>query len=159
PLRVRIALHTAEVEPEEGDYHDLELNYASRMANGGHGGQILCSEETARLLSAEWGVQLQLIDLGLYRLWDVAAPWRLFQVSCPQMPQSEFPALRLQRYLFSYLPPRYNEFVGRETEIEQLCELLRAGAEQGRTAAYRSRLVTLTGPGGIGKTRLAQEVA
>lgn len=159
PLRVRMALHTAEVEPVGGDYSDLAVSYAKRVVDGGHGGQILCSEETARLLLENLAAGARLDDLGLYRLRDVVAPWRLFQVRYPEMPGEEFPALRIPRYLPGYLPPRYNEFVGREEEIERLRALLLPGEGTGRFPLPPPRLVTLTGPGGTGKTRLAQQVA
>src|SRR5262249_718274 len=81
PIRVRSALHTGDVEPVDGDYTDLGVSYAKRVVDGGHGGQILCSEETAGLLRESLEEGVRLIDLGLYRLRDVAAPWRLYQVN------------------------------------------------------------------------------
>src|SRR5262249_10824570 len=121
PIRVRMALHTAEVEPEENDYYDLQLGYADRVAKAGHGGQILCSEETARLLREGLPADMRLVDLGLYRLKGSAAPWRLYQIDYPGMPRQGFPDPNPPRYLPGYLPSSSPGFVGREAEIERLC--------------------------------------
>lgn len=161
-LRVRMALHTGDVQAEEGDYHSLVLNLASRMLLAGHGGQILCSEETAALLRRNLEAGIRLIDLGVYRLKDVAAPERLFQVDYPEMTKRVFPPLRAEAGYASRLPPAFTRFFGREEEIARLLEILLSEAESGEASRWEpgsGRLVTLTGPAGTGKTRLALAVA
>jgi predicted ATPase/DNA-binding SARP family transcriptional activator/class 3 adenylate cyclase len=150
PLRVRMALHTGDVEPHEGDYHTLVVNHAARILAAGHGGQVLCSEETATLLRRDLPPGVRLTDLGVYRLRDVSMPARLFQVGYPGMQALEFPPLRAEPGYASHLPPRFTGFVGREEEIVRLRELL---------LSARVRVVTLTGTGGSGKTRLSLEAA
>jgi predicted ATPase/DNA-binding SARP family transcriptional activator/class 3 adenylate cyclase len=158
-LPVRMALHTGDVQPEQGDYHHLTVNHAQRMLVTGHGGQILCSEATAALLRRELEPGVGLVDLGVYRLRDVAAPERLFQVDYPDMPRREFPPLKTEAGYVSHLPLSFTRFFGREEEIHQLRDLL-LPAEEGRPGdPARGRLVTLTGPGGTGKTRLGLAVA
>jgi predicted ATPase/DNA-binding SARP family transcriptional activator/Tfp pilus assembly protein PilF len=149
-LRVRMALHTRDVQPQDGDYHGLIAPYLQGVKAASHGGQILCSEETATLLRRDAQPGIRLVDLGVYRLRDMATPERLFQVEYADMAQHEFPPLRAEAVHAGSLPPQLTRFFGREEEIARLHELL---------AAAETRLVTLTGPGGSGKTRLALEVA
>jgi predicted ATPase/DNA-binding SARP family transcriptional activator/Tfp pilus assembly protein PilF len=149
-LRVRMALHTGDAQPEEGDYHSLALHQAQRIMDAGHGGQLLCSEATAALLRSGLEPDVRLLDLGLYRLRNMATPARLFHVEYPGMSPQEFPPLRAEPDALRSLPAPLTRFFGREAEIVRLRELLLAPA---------TRLVTLTGPGGSGKTRLALEVA
>jgi predicted ATPase/DNA-binding SARP family transcriptional activator/class 3 adenylate cyclase len=168
-LWVRMALHTGDVRAQEGDYHGLVLNLASRMLLAGHGGQILLSEGTASLLRRDLEPGVRLVDLGVYRLRDVVEPERLFQVEYPEMARRVFPRLRAEARDPGHLPPSFTRFFGREAEITRLRELLLAEAESGDglVPAHRGsvsgpgpgRLVTLTGPAGTGKTRLALVVA
>jgi class 3 adenylate cyclase len=150
PLRVRIALHTGEVELKDGEYHGLVLHHAQRMLVTGHGGQILCSEATASLLRRDLESGVRLVDLGMYRLRDVAMPERLFQVEYPDMTQREFPPLNAEPAHTGHLPLSFTRLFGRETEIAWLQQML---------LTEGTRLVTLTGAGGSGKTRLALEAA
>jgi len=149
-LSVRMAVLTGEVELSQGDYRGLALNEASRMLAAGHGGQVLCSEVTARLVRDRVGEGIELVDLGVYRLRDIDQPRRIFQVSFPAMREEPFPALRAEPGHIVSLPTVVTNFIGREDEIEHLHTLL---MEPG------CQLVTLTGPGGSGKTRLAIETA
>ena len=138
----------------------------------GHGGQILCSEVTAELLQRGGLVGLEsgleLAELGSYTLRDVRLPERLFQVNYPGMSRPEFPPLKAASGYNNHLPQQFTRFFGREAEIARLRELLTPvgqavslpsqGGRQANSLPH-ARLVTLTGPGGTGKTRLALEVA
>ncbi|WP_394793210.1 tetratricopeptide repeat protein [Armatimonas sp.] len=150
PLRVRMALHTGDVELAGGEYHGILLHRAARMLSAAHGGQILCSEASSNLLSRDLEPQVLLKDLGIWRLRDIQEPERLFQASYPDMALTEFPPLNASPAHRSHLPLQFTRFFGREAEIAQLVELL---------ASPQTRLLTLTGPGGTGKTRLSLEAA
>jgi len=151
-LRVRMALHTGDVQRDAAgeDYHGLVLHRASRMLHAAHGGQILVSEATAALVRRDLEIGLRLQDLGVYRLRDVEQPERLFQIEYPEMARREFPPLVAERAHAGSLPLQFTRFFGREKEITQVGEQLQD---------TQTRLVTLTGPGGTGKTRLAIEAA
>jgi len=138
-IRVRIGLHTGEVAERDGDYFGTPVNQTARLMAVGHGGQVLCSAVTAGLVSAEVGV----VDLGEHRLRDLSARMRVFQVG-----GGTFAALRSLDVLPGNLPSLTSSFVGREAELAAVAKELGA-----------SRLVTLTGVGGVGKTRLALQVA
>jgi predicted ATPase len=140
PLRVRMGLHTGEAEWREGDYFGTVVNRAARLMAIGHGGQVLCSSATAELVG---DAQLGLTDLGEHRLRDLDRPMHVFQVGA-----GSFPALRSLDRLPGNLPEQVTSFVGRQAELAELVDVV-AG----------HRLVTLTGPGGVGKTRLALQVA
>jgi predicted ATPase/DNA-binding SARP family transcriptional activator len=162
PLRVRMALHTGDVEPQDNDYRTLVLHYAQRMLMAGHGGQILCSEATAGLLRRQLPPDVRLLDLGVYRLRDVTTSERLVQVNYPAMAQEEFPRLRAETSYSGHLPLQFTRFFGREAEIAQLLELLLpvpATPTRHGVSPRQPRLVILMGPGGSGKTRLALEAA
>jgi predicted ATPase len=141
-LPVRMGLATGEAELREGDYFGTVLNRAARVMAAGHGGQILVAESTAVLLSG-----VDLLDLGPRRLRDVPIPLGLFQVRAPGL-RTDFPPLRALDTSPGNLRPQTTSFIGRESEVAEL-----------RAAVKTHRLVTLTGVGGVGKTRLAQEVA
>jgi predicted ATPase/class 3 adenylate cyclase len=141
-LPVRMGLATGEAELRDGDYFGAVLNRAARVMAAGHGGQILLADSTAVLLSG-----VELVDLGPRRLRDVPMPIGVFQVSAPGL-RTDFPPLRALDTSPCNLRPQTTSFVGRETEVAELQEALKA-----------HRLVTLTGVGGVGKTRLASEVA
>jgi predicted ATPase/class 3 adenylate cyclase len=147
PLRVRMGLHTGTAETRAGDYFGPALNRAARLTAAGHGGQIVCSQATADLLRDEPTGSVGLVDLGEHRLRDLGRPERLFQVTRSNL-ASEFPPLRSLDSLPGNLPRQVTTFVGREQETETLGVLVCEGS-----------LVTLTGVGGVGKTRLAVQVA
>jgi len=168
PLKVRMALHTGDVGFKEGDNHDPALRRASRMLTAAHGGQILLSEATATLVRRDLGEETRLTDLGAYRLRDVPGAERLYQADYPGMSAEAFPPLAAEAGRPAHLPSQLTRFFGREEEIARLTELLTTGHRPPTTESPSSvvggsssvvRLVTLTGPGGTGKTRLAIEVA
>jgi predicted ATPase/DNA-binding SARP family transcriptional activator len=169
---LRMALYTAEVAPDKQAQHSPALQHATRLLLAAHPGQILLSEKSAVLLRGDLEPGVHLRDLGRYRLRDDAPPESLFQACFPDIPAREFlPPNALPAHEGS-LPLQFTRFFGREEEIALLKELLRKGiGGEGWSAgsepadpdaphpASRSRLITLTGPGGSGKTRLALEVA
>src|ERR1700739_2375442 len=141
-LPVRMGIATGEAELREGDYFGAVLNRAARVMAAGHGGQILLAESTAGLLSG-----VDVLDLGPRRLRDVPMPVGVFQLRAPGL-RAEFPPLRALDTSPGNLRRAATSFIGRESEVAEI------------EAAVRShRLVTLTGVGGVGKTRLALEVA
>ena len=141
-LPVRMGIATGEAELRDGDYFGTVLNRAARLMAAGHGGQILVADSTVGLLSG-----LDLVDLGARRLRDLPTPVGVFQVRMPGL-RTEFPPLRALDAGPGNLRPAPTSFIGREAE---------AGEVQAAVKAHR--LVTLTGVGGVGKTRLATEVA
>jgi predicted ATPase/class 3 adenylate cyclase len=153
PLRVRMALHTGSTEARAGAYRSgeyasgLTLSRTSRLLSAGHGGQILLSHATEELVRDDVPSHISLRDLGERRLRDLVRAERIFQVVGPDLP-SEFPPLKTLDAMPSNLPVQVTSFVGREREIREVTDLL------GET-----RLLTLRGPGGTGKTRLSLQVA
>jgi predicted ATPase len=139
PVRVRMGIHTGEPSITDEGYVGLDLHWAARITAAGHGGQVVLSEKTRAFLDAEF----ELRDLGEHRLKDVDFPIRLFQLG-----RDEFPPLRSLSQ--ARLPLEPTPLLGRKRELGDLLRLL--GRE-------RARLVTLTGPGGIGKTSLALTAA
>jgi predicted ATPase/class 3 adenylate cyclase len=146
PLRVRMGLHTGEGRLGRGDYVGLDVNRAARIAAAGHGGQVLVSDTTAALVSEALPHGTSLRDLGEHRFKDFDQPQRVHQLEIEGL-ASDFPALKTLD-VPTNLPLTLTSFVGREGELAELGSLL-----------DRARLVTLVGPGGTGKTRLALEVA
>jgi predicted ATPase/class 3 adenylate cyclase len=138
PVRVRIGIHTGEPELTEEGYVGLDVHKAARIAAAGHGGQVLVSEQTARLTG---GAGLR--DLGEHRLKDLTAPERIYQAGAGDFP----PPKTLYR---TNLPVPANPLVGRKKELIDVVRLL---------AVDRARAVTLVGPGGIGKTRFSLAAA
>jgi predicted ATPase/class 3 adenylate cyclase len=136
PIRVRMGLHTGEPTRTEEGYVGIDVHRAARIAAAGHGGQILLSQATRDLAGAD-----RLRDLGLHRLKDLAAPERLYQLG-----DDEFPPLKSLDQ--TNLPVQPTPFVGRERELADVLTLL-----------DMHRIVTLTGAGGSGKTRLALQAA
>ena len=139
---VRMGVHTGVAEERDGDYFGPTLNRAARVMAVAHGGQIVVSGTTHSLVEG-----FELIDLGEHRLRDLADAVRVFQVVHPNL-RAEFPPLRSLDALPGNLPRQVTSFVGRESEVVSLAELV-----------CRSSLLTLTGVGGVGKTRLALQVA
>lgn len=149
-LRVRMGLHVANVQFKNGDYRGVGMHDVSRIVQAAHGGQILASQAVAGLAQRDLKDGMELIDVGEFRLRDAPAPEHLFQLNYSGMAQAQFPTPNAPRACTPNLPPSYNRFVGREEEQERLKALLLGKA---------ARLITLIGPGGMGKTRLAVEVA
>lgn len=145
-LKVRIGLHTGEAELRDGDYYGSDLNRAARLMSVAHGDQIVVSQLTAGLVRGSLPGGVELVDLGEHRLRDVAAPIEVFQVAHPDLTR-EFPRLRSLQDVGN-LPTQLTSFVGREDEVDALVD-----------AVAEVHLVTLTGTGGVGKTRLALRVA
>jgi predicted ATPase/class 3 adenylate cyclase len=141
-LPVRIGLATGEAELRDDDYFGPTLNRAARVMAAAHGGQVLVSSSTAVLLEG-----FELVDLGEHRLKDLSRPQRLFQLCAAGLKKS-FPPLRTLEAAGGNLPLQSTSFIGREKEVASVIEALRL-----------HRLVTLTGVGGVGKTRLALQVA
>jgi predicted ATPase/class 3 adenylate cyclase len=137
PVRVRMGLHTGEPLLADAGYVGYDVHRAARIAAAGHGGQVLLSQSTVDLAGAE------VRDLGLHRLKDLSAPERIFQLGT-----EDFPPLKTLHE--TNLPVPATPFLGREREVDELAGLLRRPG---------IRLVTLTGPGGSGKTRLALQAA
>jgi predicted ATPase/class 3 adenylate cyclase len=138
PIRVRMGLHTGEPLVRENDYVGLEVHRGARIAAAAHGGQVVLSRETGQLLDDS----LPIRDLGEHRVKDFAEPVWIFQLG-----DQAFPPLKTISN--TNLPKPASSFVGRDREVGEVVALLQGGA----------RLVTLIGPGGIGKTRLAIEAA
>jgi predicted ATPase/class 3 adenylate cyclase len=141
-LPVRMGVATGEAELQESDYFGTVLNRAARVMAAGHGGQILVAESTAGLLSG-----VDLVDLGRRRLRDLPNPVEVFQVRAAGL-RTEFPPLRTLDATPGNLRPAVTSFIGRDSEVTEV---------QAKISAHR--LLTLTGVGGVGKTRLAFEAA
>ncbi len=141
-LPVRMGLATGEAELRDNDYFGTVLNRAARVMAAGHGGQILVADSTAALLSG-----VELVNLGLRRLRDLPNPIAIFQLAAPGL-RTEFPPLRTIDSSHGNLRPAARRLIGRDDDVEAVASAVRS-----------HRLVTLTGVGGVGKTRLALEVA
>lgn len=147
-LRVRIGLHTGEVQlRDEGNYFGPHVNRAARVRNAAHGGQIVISEATRDLVADDLPLDLKLTDLGFHELRGLGRPEHLYELTDLSF-AATFPPLRTVRTAQGSLPTQLTNFVGRSEELTKLRELL-----------DNERLITLTGPGGSGKTRLAAELA
>ena len=145
-LRVRMALHAGEAAPDErGDYLAPALNRLDQLLAAGHGGQVLLSPAVRQLAQDALPSAVALQDLGERQLRDLSQPERVYQVLHPDLPDA-FPPLRSLEVQPHNLPTQATPFLGREREVAEVVALLRSP---------QTRLVTLTGPGGTGKTRLA----
>jgi len=147
PLKVRMGLHTGEAEHRDGDYFGTATNRAARLMSVAHGGQILVSLSTEELLSDGAREGITLVDLGEHRLRDLSRPDRVFQIRATGL-ATDFPPIRSLDAFPGNLPVQLTSFVGRHDELVELGTLLRD-----------VRLVTVTGTGGVGKTRLAVQLA
>jgi predicted ATPase/class 3 adenylate cyclase len=150
-VRVRVGIHTGEPRPAEEGYIGLDVHHAARIMSAAHGGQTLLSQATHDLVADELSEEVMLRDLGEYRLKDIAGLSHLFQLVVPDLP-ADFPppATASAQRTFYNVPFPSTSFVGREQEIAAISDLLN---EPG------VRLLTLFGTGGVGKTRLALQVA
>ncbi|MCW3054429.1 MAG: regulatory protein LuxR [Chthonomonadales bacterium] len=148
-LQVRMALHTGAAEMRDNDYFGQPLNRVARLLAAGHGGQVLLSLPTEELVRNNLPAHVQLQDLGQHRLRDLARPETVFQLLHPDLP-TQFPPLKSldSPELPNNLPQQLTSFIGREQEMEEIKSLL-----------ARTRLLTLTGSGGAGKTRLSLQAA
>jgi predicted ATPase/DNA-binding SARP family transcriptional activator len=148
-LRVRMGLHTCEARPTSEGYVGIGVHRAARICAAGHGGQVLLSQTTRELLVEEPVEDVDLRDLGPHRLKDLTQPERIFQVVAAELGQ-EFPPLDTLDARPTNLPTQPTALVGREREL---------GEARERLLREDIRLLTFTGPGGTGKTRLALQVA
>ncbi|TMD61793.1 MAG: adenylate/guanylate cyclase domain-containing protein [Chloroflexi bacterium] len=146
-LKVRIALHTGEVELRGGHYFGPPLNRCARVLALCHGGQTLVTQATSELLAEDPPQDVELTDLGVHKLKDLKRAEHIYQLTDLTRPE-RFAPLDTRRDYKSNLPLLLTSFVGRERELAELRDLL-----------ARSRLLTLTGTGGAGKTRLAKQLA
>ena len=149
PLRVRMGMHAGEAQARAGDYFGPPVNRAARIAAAAHGGQVLLSALVVELAGGDLPEEAGLRDLGDHRLKDLSQPERIFQLVHPAL-AAEFPPLATLGGRPNNLPTQTSEFLGREAQLSVIRDLL-------DTAGVR--LLTLTGPGGIGKTRLALQAA
>jgi predicted ATPase/class 3 adenylate cyclase len=146
-VRDRVGLHTGEPRTGSEGYVGLDVHRAARVCAAGHGGQILISQTTHDLISGELRPPMGVVDLGVHRLRSLDLPLRLYQVTAPGLAR-DFPPPRTTEAPRNNLQLEVTSFIGREREIEQATRMLED-----------SPLLTLTGPGGVGKTRVGLRVA
>ncbi len=146
PLKVRIGLNSGEAEPVDGDYFGSTITRSARVMDAGNGGQIIVSDMARQLVGDQVPAGAVLVDQGEHRLKDLGEPIRLHQVVCTGA-EDDRPLRTLERAPHN-LPIQLSTFVGRAANIKEVTDLVR-----------ESRLVTLTGIGGVGKTRLSLQVA
>jgi predicted ATPase/class 3 adenylate cyclase len=146
-LKVRMGLHTGEAPLVGNEYIGIDVHHAARIAGSAHGGQVVISETTRGLVDGNLKPGVELRDLGAHRLKDLARPERLYQLVIDGLPDT-FPALRSLDATQNNLPTQLTSFIGRAADVDSAKRLLQS-----------TRLLTLTGPGGIGKTRLSLQVA
>lgn len=146
-LNVRMGLHTGEAEPRAGDYYGTSVNRAARVMAAAHGGQALVSAATALLVRDDLPDGVTLLDLGEHRLKDLSRPERIYQLAHPTLPVHFPPIHSLDAYP-NNLPIQLTSFIGRARELAEARDLLGG-----------TRLLTMTGSGGTGKTRLSLQLA
>ncbi|HEX4086437.1 MAG TPA: adenylate/guanylate cyclase domain-containing protein [Chthoniobacteraceae bacterium] len=146
-IKVRMGIHTGSAESRDSDYFGPVLNRVSRLLAAAHGGQMLLTLATEELVRDHLPEAISLRDLGERRLRDLNRPERVFQVVAPDLP-TDFPALRSLEIFPNNLPVQLTTFIGREKEMNEVKRLLET-----------THLLTLTGTGGTGKTRLSMQVA
>ena len=143
-VRVRMGLHSGEPARHEDGYIGMDVHRAARIAAAAHGGQVVLSDPTRQLVEPRLPAEVSVRDLGWHRLKDIEAPERIYQLVAPSL-EEHFPGLKsLGTQTSLPLPP--TPLVGRDSDLEQLCVGVRRPGV---------RLLTLTGTGGVGKTRLA----
>jgi predicted ATPase/class 3 adenylate cyclase len=147
PLRVRIGIHSGPAELRGGDYYGTAVNRAARLMSAANGGQVVCSQAATELVRDDLTEGIDLVDLGAHRLRDLERAERVYQVRAAGA-SDEFGPLRSLDAYPSNLPSELTSFVGRGDQIRQVLDDL-----------DRNDLVTLTGTGGVGKTRLAVQTA
>src|SRR5215216_6143580 len=149
PTKVRMGMHTGKAEIQEnGEYHGyLAMSRIQRLMSAGHGGQVLISAVTQELLLEELPENISLRDLGERRLKDLIRPEHIYQLVIPSLPV-DFPPLKTLDAYRHNLPVQLTSFIGRQKEMEEI-----------KQSILTHRLVTLTGSGGTGKTRLSLQVA
>jgi predicted ATPase/class 3 adenylate cyclase len=147
PVRVRMGIHSGEGTISGETYVGIDVHRVARIASAGHGGQVLISAATRLLAESTLPEGVTLRDLGEYRLKDLSRPERLAMLVIDGLP-SEFPPLRTLDAVPNNLPTQLTTFLGRERELTEAAALLE-----------QARLLTLTGPGGTGKTRLSLQIA
>lgn len=145
-VRVRMGLHTGNGELVGDNYGGLDVHRAARIASAGHGGQVLLSRTTSALVESSLPEGVRLLDLGRHRMKDIEQPEELCQLVIDGLP-SDFPALRTLDARPNNLLVQLTPFVARDREVKEI-----------RASLRDNRIVTLTGPGGTGKTRLALEI-
>jgi predicted ATPase/class 3 adenylate cyclase len=151
-VRVRMGVHTGEAEVRQDDYVGLDVHRAARICAAGHGGQVLISSSTRELVADELPPDVALRDLGEHRLKDLELPEHLFQLVVGDLP-ADFPplaSLSPRSHRANGLPPSPNRTIGRADDVRAVADHVRVDGV---------RLLTLTGPGGVGKTRLGLEAA
>jgi predicted ATPase/class 3 adenylate cyclase/uncharacterized protein HemY len=147
-LRIRVALHAGDAEERDGDYFGPVINRTARILSTGWGGQILLSSDMVRLYAMPKDANVQ--DLGIHMLKDLSEPQQIYGLMHPDLVLQEFPALRSLSARPHNLPAQSTPFIGRDEELAEIMRLLDDPA---------CRLLTLVGPGGVGKTRLALQAA
>jgi predicted ATPase/DNA-binding SARP family transcriptional activator/uncharacterized protein HemY len=147
PIRVRMALHTGVTEERGDDYVGPVLNRVARLLGAGHGGQVLLTQSTYDLVHDTLPSDVSLRDLGERRLKDLVRPEHIYQLIAPGLP-ADYPPLKTPGTFPHNLPAQLTSFIGREQELNEIINLI-----------AKNRLVTLTGAGGIGKSRLSIQVA